>query len=221
MTVAHIVFDLDGTLIDSVEVCTCLVNEMLADRGCSACVSRTLVRRYISVGGAKMIAALLGQACRDPERDLKEFRARYARLATPEDSLFPGVRDGLSELMAAGYGLAICSNKPQALCEKVLNDLRLSSFFTAVVGGDSVDKAKPHPKHLDCIIRLIGGQRSSCVMVGDSDVDLMLARNAEVPFILVEYGYGDFSERPDDALCAPKFSDVAHLVNSCHCTLRK
>ncbi len=209
-----VVFDLDGTLVDSVFVCARLVNEMLVQRRMAAEVTVAQVRRWISVGGVRMIRELLGAACVDPELDLREFRGRYRELPTPHESLFPGVRAGLLALREAGHRLAICSSKPQALCDKVLSELQLAGLFEAVVGGDGAPAQKPDPAHLDFTLGQLGGDRAACVYVGDSEVDLALARNASVPLILVGYGYGDFEPLPEGVAFARHFNEVPLLVTA-------
>ena len=111
------VFDLDGTLIDSVPLCTEILNAMLADRGAAMPLSRADVRPHVTAGGRRMVSALLGSHCGDADAAIAEFRARYAALPTPPGSLFPGVRAGLAALRGLGVGLAIWSNTPQALCD--------------------------------------------------------------------------------------------------------
>lgn len=185
------VFDLDGTLVDSVVVCTDIVNSMLSDRGSDHRVTCTDARAYVSLGGSRMMSGLLAASCGDPDVEIAEFRARYAGLPTPDASLYPGVRDGLVRLKDEGVRLTICSAKPQALCEKVLADLDLASLFSAVVGSRAGAPCKPDPAHLEAVLDHVGGCRTRTCFIGDSEVDLALARRAEVPFILMSYGYAD------------------------------
>ena len=93
---------------------------------------------------------------------------------------------------------SICSNKPQPLCEKVLTDLHLGHLFAAVVGTSAGKAHKPDPEHLDRTLRQAGGTRARCHYIGDSIVDLNLTLNANVPFICVAYGYGDFESLPSE-----------------------
>ncbi len=211
-TQRHVVFDLDGTLVDTLGICMQVANEMLIYRGHAPSVTPAEARKTISIGGATMIAAFLGSAGRDPEADIREFRSRYTDSPTPPDSLFPGVRAGLDELAAAGYRLSICSSKPQLLCEKVLEELGIGQRFAAVVGGDAVKHPKPHPEHFDHILRLAGGSRGQSVYVGDSEVDLALAHNVGVPTVLAAYGYGNFPSIPEGLAVAWHFSEVPGLV---------
>jgi phosphoglycolate phosphatase len=212
----HVVFDLDGTLVDSVHVCARIVDEMRAARGVTQPAPLEEVRRYNAVGGATMVAALLGAASSDRDAEIREFRARYAELPTPSESLFPGAREALERLRDAGYLLSVCSNKPQALCDKVLRELDLARYFSAVVGRTPDRPSKPDPAHLgDALARAAqrgGALPAPCVYVGDSEVDVELSRRAGVPLILVAHGYGDFDAVPTGAVLARRFDEVPECV---------
>jgi phosphoglycolate phosphatase len=114
----HLIFDLDGTLVDSNAECVAILQEMLRERGFDDQIDLAFSAPFMSLGGARMVKAIMGQACGDPDRDLQDFRDRYARRATPVTSIFEGVVPGLQQLRSAGYRLAICSNKPAHLCSK-------------------------------------------------------------------------------------------------------
>jgi phosphoglycolate phosphatase len=215
VTCDDIVFDLDGTLVDSVGQCARIVNDMLRARGAAPTVTAAQTRPLVSVGGAKMVSALLGTAGGDPEAEIAEFRVRYAELPTPEDSLFPGAEDALRTLASRGYRLSICSNKPQCLCEKVVRELGLCDLFGAVVGRQQGRPAKPDPAHLDETLLRAGGRRSRAVYVGDSEVDVELARNAGVPLIFVAFGYGAVPRSSGEVLVASRFADLPALVERC------
>ena len=139
-----IIFDLDGTLVDSAPHIAAILSQV-AGRDIQA----SEARHYLTQGGEQLVSALLGDDNLDA--NLAQFRALYLSAPTP-DCLYPGVRDGLDRLVAAGRSLAICSNKPQILCDKVVADLALDHF--ALVLGSA---CKP------CIIPLTAG-----LYVGDS-----------------------------------------------------
>jgi phosphoglycolate phosphatase len=184
------VFDLDGTLVDSVVICTELLNEMLAERGSARRLGLLDVQDHISVGGARMIAALFGDECGDPDREIAEFRARYAARPTPPESLFPGVLDALDRLRCRDIRLSICSNKPQHLCEKVLRELGLAPLFVDVCGARAGSAAKPDPSRFLKLLERLGGDRDRCCYIGDAAIDQEMASRAGVPFIWVSHGYG-------------------------------
>lgn len=210
----HAVFDLDGTLVDSVGVCADILNAMLVDRGSPARISRAETKRYVSLGGPRMVQALLGADCGDADQAISEFRQRYADMPTPDSSVFPGVRSGLAHLARLGIQLSICSAKPQRLCEKVLRDLHLDQHFTAIVGSRPGRPSKPDPDHLDEALRMAGGSRQRSCYIGDSEVDHALATAAGIPLVMVTYGYADAGIDLAGVFLADHFNAVPGIVES-------
>jgi phosphoglycolate phosphatase len=207
-----ILFDLDGTLIDSVPLCAQLVNEMLAARGVSRRVSEAETRPLVTTGGRLMLAKLLGEACGDVEAALVEFRARYAARPTDPACLYPGARGALAELRRAGFGLAVWSNKPQELCSKVIAELGLADLFDAVVGSGPAVPLKPDLTGLG--LALGDTPRGRCCSVGDSEPDWQVAQAASLPLILMTFGYGDYDRAwPGASLCA-SFSELPGVVEA-------
>lgn len=186
-----IIFDLDGTLVDSAGICAAIVNEMHAERSSGRVVSYEDARAWSSVGGQRMIAALLGETCGDPATEIADFRRRYAVRRTPVENLFAGVPGGLRALRAMGLRLAICSNKPQELCEKVLVDCGIADLFECVVGGAPRRPPKPHPELLDLTLASLRAEPDQCLYVGDSEIDHAVAVARDMRFLFVTYGYAD------------------------------
>ena len=209
----HAVFDLDGTLVDSVGICADILNSMLIDRGLSGDISVARARGYVSMGGTRMVEGLLGDACGDPTSEIAEFRARYASLPTPRSSLFPGVREALAALWDDGVRLSICSAKPQHLCEKVLIDLELDNLFDVVVGSAPGRPVKPDPEHLFATLRLANGGRERSCFIGDSEVDHALAVAAGVPIVLMTTGYLDPASDISGAILVDNFSEIPTVVS--------
>jgi phosphoglycolate phosphatase len=158
------------------------------------------------------VTALLAGRCGDPRRALIEFRERYGAAATPPESLYPGVRQGLRRLRDHGVGLAVFSNKPQGLCDKVLADLGLSAMFDAIVGTAPGIPLKPDPAGLDVALGLAGGTRATSCFVGDSEADYAMARAAGVPAIMVSWGYGEAGRDWPGAQLAHSFEAATALV---------
>lgn len=188
--IRHIIFDLDGTLVDSVRITCAIIDAMLADRGIDFTADLALARAMDAIGGETMIAAVMGPHCRDPAIEIAEFRARHAAVATPPDLAFRGVGAALGALGAAGITMAICSNKPQPLCEKILTDLGLAGHFAAIIGASPDRPRKPAPDAALACLAGLRADRAATVYVGDSPVDVATARAAGLAVALVDWGYG-------------------------------
>ena len=184
------VFDLDGTLVDSARHCTLVMNEMLVERGSGLRLTVELTRGHMALGGERMIQALFGDDGVDPATEIQDFRARYRATQMEKASLFPGVETGLRELASHGWRLAVCSNKPQDLCEKTLDDLALLGLFDAVTGARRGMPLKPDPALLVHTLKSLGADTRRSCYIGDDRVDCEAAAGAGVPFILAAYGYG-------------------------------
>ncbi len=203
---AAVIFDLDGTLVDSVPLCLSIINAMLEERGSARRIGYDEALPFASLGGLALVTGLLAQDCTDGEGDLAVFRARYVATTTPPDSVYPGAGTMLQELERAGLILAICSNKPQHLCEKVLDDLGLRQHFAVIVGSAAGLPAKPAPDMLDETLRQLGLAPTQCLLVGDSEVDIALAATRALDCLFVEHGYG---QAGDDFAPHLRFADCA------------
>ena len=212
--IEHIIFDLDGPLVDSAAVCTEILNGMLRERGSLRSIGVDETKPHLSQGGIRMVSALLGSECGDPSAELAEFRTRYSELLTPANSLFEGVEEGLRELSALGFALAVCSNKPQHLCEKVLSDLGLASLFTVVVGGGPGRRPKPAPDLLNLTFDALGTTTQHCLFVGDSELDHGIAEATGVPFLFVSYGYADAGWNRSGLLEFSRFADLVPTISA-------
>lgn len=207
-----IIFDLDGTLVDSCVICIDILNGILADRQSSHTIDHSFARKFMSRGGADMVSALLGPARGDPEQDLALFRERYQQTFTDSEALFPGVADGLAELRAAGFTMAICSNKPQNLCEKVLDDTGLAPIFDVVVGGRPGLQPKPHSDLLLTTLAALECEVDDCIFVGDSELDHAVAQSANMPFKFLRYGYADEGWCHDPSESYDCFRTMSHAI---------
>lgn len=205
----NVVFDLDGTLVDSAPDIQAAVARMLAAEG-RAPLDLATITAFIGNGLPKLVERVIrhtGMDLADHARltrlTLDQYNAATADLTRP----YPGVMAALVALQAAGMTLGICTNKPEAPARAVLRDLGLDRFFTAVVGGDSLAVTKPDPAPLRAAIAALGG--GATVYVGDSEVDAATAVAAKVPFVLFTEGYRKtpVAELPHQAA----FSDFADL----------
>jgi|GEM_PF-272318 len=181
-----LIFDLDGTLIDSAAGIASCLDQISQDRG-QGPVSPQQVRRLVSRGAAELVSSCLNST--DADADLKRFRALYGQRRTTRAELYDGVFDGVTRLAGLGLPLGICTNKPQHLTDRILDDVGLAFCFQAVVGGDAASGHKPDPAHLAEVSRRLKLPLSGSALVGDSEVDEAAARAASLPFLFVSYGY--------------------------------
>lgn len=208
--ILNIIFDLDGTLVDSARLTGAIVDRMLAERGVTTQADLVLIRRMDAVGGAAMIAAALGAHSIDPAREIEEFRDIHRSIAVPADLPFPGVPDMLAALEAAGIGMAICSNKPQFLCDRMLRELGLARYFRAIVGSAPERPRKPHPQSAILALEALAGTPANTLYCGDSAIDCATARAAGLKPVLVAWGYGTAEARACEPQ-TPVFDTVAAL----------
>lgn len=192
---ATLVFDLDGTLVDTAPDLVAATNHALADLALPPVPAETL-RHAIGFGARRMILVGLketGVTLDEPEVDrlLARFLAYYEPNIARESRPFEGAIAVLEQFRAEGARLAVCTNKRLALAEQLLAELGVRDLFAAVAGRDSFPVHKPHPDHLIGTIALAGGDRTVAVMVGDTGIDIETARAAGVPSIGCTFGYSD------------------------------
>lgn len=208
------VFDLDGTLVDSAPVVAGILNEMRHQLRAKDALSLDCYRTWSSEGGAVLVGNALEISSEDAEQIVPEFRRRYFELSTPANSIYPGVIELLEALKARNIRLAICSNKPANLCKKVLNELNLDSYFDLVIGGDTLAKKKPDPLPLMHIINAMGINSSQILYVGDSSIDQNTAKSAEIDFAFFAGGYDPkISLEPSDISFDAHDLLLSHLVS--------
>jgi phosphoglycolate phosphatase len=197
---ATIVFDLDGTLVDTAPDLTHALNDVLTRRGHEPVASDT-IRSCVGHGARVMIeeALRLAGAREDVDQMLAEFLIHYEANIANESRPFPGAVAALERLSARGATLAICTNKRESLTRKLLEALDLAHYFAGLAGRDTFSVSKPDPAHLIGTVKLAGGPETA-VMVGDSDIDFMTAKAAGIPIVMASFGYGPpprCAERPD------------------------
>jgi len=186
-----LVFDLDGTLVDSVPDLADALNEVLRERG-YAPLSRAEVAPMVGDGIPTLVArafAARGGTPSEASELLPRYTAIYEANATNLTRPYPGVRETLLKLHQRGYRSAVCTNKPQQASVTVLAGLELTALFDGVAGGDRYEVRKPDPGHLLGLIAELGGDPGRAVMIGDSENDAAVAHAAAVPLILMGYGY--------------------------------
>ena len=186
-----LVFDLDGTLVDSAPDLHAALNQMLRERGRPA-LSLLQVKRMIGDGVPALVARALAASGADPAdaagalpRFLELYEANATRLSRP----YPKVLETLTSLRQRGYRTSICTNKPQRATIAVVEGLGLGELFDGIAGGDRFPVRKPDPGHLLGLIGELDGRIEASAMIGDSENDAAVARAAGVPLVLMRYGY--------------------------------
>lgn len=202
-----IVFDLDGTLVDTAGDLTASLNHALSTLGRDA-IDPAGVRNMVGHGARKLLErglAATGEMTPElVEAGLKPFLDYYAANIADHSRPFEGVEEALNQLEADGLKLAICTNKPKALADALVAELGWTNRFRAVLGADSRPWRKPDPRHLTATIEESGGNRT--IFVGDSKTDADTALAAQIPLILVSFGY---STEPVETLGADHL--IAHF----------
>src|SRR6202021_1199031 len=196
MTSARIiVFDLDGTLVDTAPDLISGVNRILDREGLPPVPLRS-ARAMIGAGARRLIERgleLEGRAAsyEDVTRLTGDFIDHYAAHIADASRPFDGLERALDDLAALGYRFAVCTNKLEWLSKRLLDQLGMSARFAAICGADTFGVAKPDPAILQQTVARAGGQLSTAIMVGDAGPDIGVARRAGIPVIGVEFGYTD------------------------------
>jgi phosphoglycolate phosphatase len=190
-----IVFDLDGTLIDTAPDLIDTLNVTLAQHGLPA-VPYEEARPLIGGGARGMIEKALilegrSAATADVDALYAPFVAHYAEHIADRSRPFPGLEPALDALAQAGHRLAVCTNKLEWLSKRLLDTLRLSDRFAAICGQDTFAVQKPDPRIFRSTVMQAGGDPERAIMVGDSITDIRTARAANVPMVAVDFGYTD------------------------------
>jgi phosphoglycolate phosphatase len=188
-----VVFDLDGTIVDTAPDLVIATNRTLNAFDIDA-VDEAVVKRFVGHGSKAMLhAAVKYLGYNVGERELDEmsdrFIAFYGENIAGESRPFPGLVEALTELARGGALLGVCTNKRENLSLKLLQALDLRDHFGAVLGADTLTVRKPDPAHLLETVARLGGDPARAVMVGDSETDAKTAKAARIPFIAVSFGY--------------------------------
>ncbi|WP_319520384.1 phosphoglycolate phosphatase [uncultured Martelella sp.] len=198
-----VIFDLDGTLVDTAPDLIESLNHAIAPEGLAP-FDISQLHQLVGKGVKVMIRRAF--ALRETELDDQTFEACFERFTThyragmPGKSRpYPGTESALERLKAAGFTLAVCTNKRMPLTMPLLQSLGLADHFDVITGGDSFEFRKPDPRHVLGTIEQAGGKPENAVMIGDSSNDIDAASGAGVATVAVTFGYAD---RPVETLGA-------------------
>ena len=185
-----LIFDLDGTLIDSQRDLANSVNASRDHLGLEP-IADQLIYSYVGNGAPVLIRRALGPEApqTDVDKALEFFLHFYHDHMLEHTKLYPGVRLALDRLHEAGHRLAVLTNKPWRISEAIVEGLGLKAHFQRVYGGNSFAEKKPHPVGIDTLVSEFNWPRETTIMVGDSSVDIRTARNAGVMACGVTYGF--------------------------------
>lgn len=210
--VRALIFDLDGTLIDSKRDLILSVNAMLAEMGRAKLPEET-ISGHIGHGAPQLIASALGEGASRADCDsaLKFFLAYYDEHKMDSTRAYPGVAEALAQF--AALPMAILTNKPVRISERILRELRLEHYFRAIYGGNSFETKKPDPLGANTILREFKIEPVEAILIGDSEVDMQTARNAGMFAAAVNYGFGshDRAAHPAD-IYLDSLADLAPLL---------
>ena len=197
-----ILFDLDGTLVDTAPDLMLAHNHVMKKFGYPT-KSTEDIRNLVGKGAGALIGrSIWGQAKKEfgkvldekiKDKMVKEFVNFYGKNIVNESTLVTGVKDFLIWCKNQNISLAVCTNKQEHLSNDLLKKIGIYNFFEYVAGSDTFNYNKPDPRHLTDVVEIIGGDLKKTIMVGDSEVDEMAAVNAKLPFILVADGYTEKS----------------------------
>ena len=214
-----VIFDLDGTLVDSAPDLRHAVNQVLAEHGGEP-LPLADIRSMIGDGAAQLVArafAARSIAAGDPREALQRFFAVYEADPTANTALYDGVLDALRTMRARNFELAVCTNKPARPANEILRRLGIADFFAHVTGGDTHPFKKPDPRMITHLLSEFDVAADAALMVGDSEVDAATAHEAGVPFALMTYGYR--RGRAEDIRCLAaldRFAELVPLVGAAH-----
>jgi phosphoglycolate phosphatase len=213
-SVRALIFDLDGTLIDSKQDLIHSVNAMLRELGRRELPEET-ISGYIGHGAPQLVARALGNVRSEEERQRAlEFFLRYYETHKMDTTCaYPGVAETLEKL--AGMPMAVLTNKPVRISVRILDAMGLSKYFQAIYGGNSFETKKPDPLGARTILRELGVEPQETLFIGDSEVDVQTARNAGTLAAAVNYGFGvhDRGAHPAD-IYLEHFGELATLLGS-------
>ncbi|HEX4546263.1 MAG TPA: HAD-IA family hydrolase [Candidatus Acidoferrum sp.] len=213
-SVRALIFDLDGTLIDSKRDLIFSVNAMLRELGREELHEDT-ISGYIGHGAPQLVGRTLGNGASEAERErgLKYFLSYYEDHKMDSTCPYSGVPEALEQL--AAYPMAILTNKPVRVSVRILERLGLAKYFRAVYGGNSFPTKKPDPLGAHTILREFAAAPNEVILIGDSEVDVQTARNAGTVAAAVNYGFGnhDRSTHPAD-LYLDRLTDLVGLLRN-------
>jgi phosphoglycolate phosphatase len=216
-----LLFDLDGTLVDSAPDLALAINRTLNDLNLEKC-EQTTIRGWVGNGAKTLVERALSQSATIDEKldpvlakdALSRFLSHYQVCLCEESVLYNDVKEGLFSLKASGFRLAIVTNKPAAFIEPILTGLGLTGLFEILVGGDTLPQRKPDPAQLHYAMTQLGVSAEQCIMIGDSKNDILAAKAANMDCAALTYGYnyGEDISQYQPKWCVDTFSELLEIL---------
>ena len=200
---SSLIFDLDGTIIDSAPDICASVNRALDSIGRPP-ITIEDTKKLVGFGAHTLCDKALAMTGEAGNKDdicslVTRFLDGYRKNPSEHTYVFPGALDALNKFKNRGIKLGICTNKPEATCFPVLEALELRHYFSSVICGDTLKFRKPDARHIYHTLDDMGAELSNTALIGDSETDIEAAKNAGIPCILVTFGY---CHVPINSLCA-------------------
>ncbi len=211
-----LLFDLDGTLLDSAPDIAQALNRMLESESRPA-LPLDQVKDMIGDGVMelcrKALVATGGITTDDVYPYVQKFITHYRSLPPDPQQIFPGVREALTDLAKAGVKLGVCTNKPEAATVAILTQLDLIRYFGFIAGGDTFQVHKPNPGHVTGALEALGVGTAGAAFIGDGPNDVIASKRAGIPCIVVTHGYGqDYDALEADAM----IPDISGMIPKLH-----
>ncbi len=213
-----VIFDLDGTLVDSVPDLAASLNHALKRAG-RRTFGEDTIREWVGNGAKTLVMRALGT--KEPidadksallEKTLANFLEHYSKNLCVKSTLYPGAKELLSELRFLGFKTAVATNKPEPFVEPLLEELKIAHLFDEIAGAETASYKKPHPAPILHLCEALKTPVGKTVMVGDSKNDILAAKSANTLSVAVKHGY-NYGE--DITLCSPDFiiEDLTELID--------
>lgn len=198
-----VIFDLDGTLIDTISDIKTALDISLSNYGIEP-LPTSVLKTLVGKGSKILIEKTLKNSNIHPssiqiKNILKDFLYNYKTNISKKSTPFPGIINTLEWLSQNQIKTAVCTNKYESFARLLINNLGLDIYFHAITGGDTFEFRKPHQDHIFKTIEIAGGSANKSVMIGDSITDINAAKNASIPVIAVSWGYSDVDIKTLDA----------------------
>ncbi len=214
----YIIFDLDGTLVDTADDLAGALSYAVSPLGLGPFGPED-VKPLVGEGLERLIAKSLGPGVLGPEakegdvrRGIERFVEYYEDHLVESTHPYEGVEDTLRELKARGYVMAVLSNKRTSMCETILKELGLLGYFRVVAGGDAPPEKKPSPLAAEYVLEALGAVAAESVMVGDSDIDIQTAVATGMESIAVTYGFRPESTLSGAGTVLHRFTDLKEVL---------